>query len=248
VSVAQVRRLSAIKACHNGPGIFDDFKFLFDPDERSTRTAAQLVSYEAKFQSFFRLSVKDYLFVRRHIEPDLHRRQDGRGRPPLGVDLIMATALVFLAHGTTYLVTAALMRNGLSEASTMRCVCLEPVRVARAESALIPASDCELRCIRLFTKSVRARLQPALISFPTSIPEFERCARAFFRRSGIPSIIGAIDGSHIRVAPPKRHQKSYYNRKKFYSVILSAVCDARGAFLSCDVGYAGRMSDSRVLK
>ena len=93
-----------------------------------------------------------------------------------------------------------------------------------------------------------ARLKPALISFPTSMAAFEQCASAFMRRSGIPNIIGAIDGSHIRVAPPKRHQKSYYNRKKFYSVILSAVCDARGAFLSCDVGFPGRMSGSRVLK
>ena len=169
------------------------------------------------------LSVEDYIFVRRHIEPDLRRRQDGRGRPPIGIDLIMATALVFLAHGTTYLVTSALMRNGLSEATT-------------------------LRCIRLFTKSVCARLKPSLITLPTSIAAFEQCARAFMRRSGIPNIIGAIDGSHIRVAPPKRHQKSYFNRKKFYSVILSAVCDARGAFLSCDVGFPGRMGDSRVLK
>ena len=50
------------------------------------------------------------------------------------------------------------------------------------------------------------------------------------------------------MAPPKRHQKSYYNRKKLYSLILPAACGARGDFLSCDVGYAGRMSDSRVLK
>ena len=79
----QARRITAIKASHDGPGVFDDFKFLFDPAERSTRSTAQL----------------------------------------------------------------------------------------------------------------------------------EQCASAFMRRSGIPNIIGAIDGPHIRVAPPKRHQKSYYNRK-----------------------------------
>ena len=97
----QARRITAIKASHNSPGVFDDFKFLFDSVERSKCNAAQLASYEAKIQSFLRLSVEDYIFVRRHIEPDLRRRQDGRGRPPIGIDLIMATALVFLAHGTT---------------------------------------------------------------------------------------------------------------------------------------------------
>ena len=92
------------------------------------------------------------------------------------------------------------------------------------------------------------RLTPELIKFPDSIAGFEQCARAFVARSGIPGIIGAIDGSHIRIAPPKRQQKRYYNRKSFYSVILSAVCDARGAFLSCDIGFPGRMSDSKVLR
>jgi DDE superfamily endonuclease len=76
----------------------------------------------------------------------------------------------------------------------------------------------------------------------------DRVARAFERRSGIPKIIGAIDGSHIRVPPPKRMQKSYFNRKSFYSIILSAVVDARGYFMSVDVGYPGRMSDSKVLR
>jgi hypothetical protein len=87
-----------------------------------------------------------------------------------------------------------------------------------------------------------------MIKFPTTIAGLERCAKAFEKRSGIPNIVGAIDGSHIRVAPPKRHQKSYFNRKSFYSVILSAVVDPRGYFLSCDVGFPGRMSDSKVLK
>lgn len=43
-------------------------------------------------------------------------------------------------------------------------------------------------------------------------------------------------------------QKSYFNRKSFYSIILSAVVDARGYFMSIDVGYPGRMSDSKVLR
>jgi len=160
-----VRSLAAIKACHNGPGVFNDFEFLFDPVARSRCTTSMLCAYEAKFQSIFHLC----------------------------------------------------------GAST-------------------------LRCVRLFTTSVVKRLTPHLIKFPESIAGFEQCARAFEARSGIPGIIGAIDGSHIRVAPPKRDQKSYYNRKSFYSVILSAVCDARGAFLCCDVGFPGRMSDSKVLK
>ena len=76
----------------------------------------------------------------------------------------------------------------------------------------------------------------------------DQIATAFQRRSGIDHIIGAIDGSHIRVPPPKKKQMSYYNRKSFYSIILSAVVDARGYFMSVDVGFPGRMSDSKALR
>ncbi|CAG2196907.1 unnamed protein product [Mytilus edulis] len=38
------------------------------------------------------------------------------------------------------------------------------------------------------------------------------------------NIIGAIDGSHIPIEQPLECPNSYYNRKKFHSVILQAVC------------------------
>lgn len=39
-----------------------------------------------------------------------------------------------------------------------------------------------------------------------------------------PGIIGAIDGTHIRIEPPKNNANAYYNRKKFHSIILQGVC------------------------
>lgn len=222
-SLGRMRRLSAIKACHYGPGCFDDFKFLFDPVACSLLCDEELAAYREKFQSIYRLTTDDWTFVRRHIGSSLRRRRDKRGRPPIPVDTQMAAALIYLAHGTTYATTSIMIRNGLSEAST-------------------------LRCVRMFTKAVVTKLYPTLVAFPKSVAGLDKSARAFERRSGIPDIVGAIDGSHIRVAPPKCDQRSYYNRKHFYSVILSAVVDARGAFMACDVGYPGRMSDSKVLK
>jgi len=94
--LAQVRNLAAIKACHDGPGVFNDFEFLFDPVARSRCTASTLCAYEAKFQSIFRVTVDDWKFIRKHTAQDLQRRQDGRGRPPISTDLVMSTALLFL--------------------------------------------------------------------------------------------------------------------------------------------------------
>ena len=37
-------------------------------------------------------------------------------------------------------------------------------------------------------------------------------------------ILGAVDGSHVRIDPPAENPNAYYNRKKFHSIILQAVC------------------------
>lgn len=101
----------------------------------------------------------------------------------------MASALIYLAHGGTYLTTALMVRQGISEASV-------------------------LRSVRLFCRAVNHRFSKSMIKFPTTLEELERVSDSFEARSGIKGIIGAIDGSHIRVAPPKRDQHSYYNRKR----------------------------------
>ncbi|KAL1479106.1 hypothetical protein MTO96_052141 [Rhipicephalus appendiculatus] len=46
--------------------------------------------------------------------------------------------------------------------------------------------------------------------------EKERNKRAFMklvrRRSGLPDVVGAIDGCHVRIAGPTESEQSYYNR------------------------------------
>ena len=36
----------------------------------------------------------------------------------------------------------------------------------------------------------------------------------------IPQILGAIDGSHIRIIAPSENHEDYFNRKRYYSVNL----------------------------
>ena len=70
----------------------------------------------------------------------------------------------------------------------------------------------------------------------------------FFQHKGFPGIIGAIDGSHIPIKPPTVDAEQYYNRKKFPSIILQAVCDQNLHFLDVYCGWPGSVHDSRVLK
>lgn len=103
------------------------------------------------------------------------------------------------------------------------------------------------RTVRLVTRAIVLN-QQHLIHFPRTESGRRAIASVFELISLIPNIIGAIDGTHLRVSPKRKEQVSYINRKGFYSVLVSAVCDYRGYFMSVDVGFPGKMADTRALK
>ncbi|XP_047109608.1 trypsin-like [Schistocerca piceifrons] len=57
---------------------------------------------------------------------------------------------------------------------------------------------------------------------------------------------GAMDGKHIAFAPPRTAGSTYFNYKKFHSVVLLAIVDARCRFSLIDIGCNGRVSDGGV--
>jgi hypothetical protein len=113
----QKRAAAAFHAPHEGRGCFDDFAFLFEPAKRAAMSSVYIFAAEAAFQSLFRLTVQEFIFVAKHVKPMLTRRRDKRGRKPIPLKVIMGSALLYLAHGLTYKMTAIAIRNGLSEVS-----------------------------------------------------------------------------------------------------------------------------------
>lgn len=61
-------------------------------------------------------------------------------------------------------------------------------------------------------------------------------------------IIGAIDGSHIRILKPKENPNSYCNRKSYHSVLLQGVCDSKKLFLDVYAGEPGSIHDMRLFR
>ncbi|KAH8026777.1 hypothetical protein HPB51_024326 [Rhipicephalus microplus] len=66
--------------------------------------------------------------------------------------------------------------------------------------------------------------------------------------AGLPDVIGAIEGCHVRITRPTACEEDYYNRKKFHSIILQAVCDADMVFPDVFVGFPDRAHDAKVLE
>ncbi|KAL3210430.1 hypothetical protein MRX96_037162 [Rhipicephalus microplus] len=78
--------------------------------------------------------------------------------------------------------------------------------------------------------------------------ERERNKSALFkynlRGTGLLDVVGAIDGCHVRISRPTESEQSYYNRKKFHSIIFQRVSDAGMMFTDVFIGIPGRAHDS----
>jgi len=60
------------------------------------------------------------------------------------------------------------------------------------------------------------------------MPDYNECeiiASHFEKKTHIPQLIGAIDGTHIPILPPSDGYRNFINRKGWPSIILQAVSD-----------------------
>ncbi|XP_055836537.1 putative nuclease HARBI1 [Episyrphus balteatus] len=65
-------------------------------------------------------------------------------------------------------------------------------------------------------------------------------------KTGMYGVIGVIDGTRIRIDPPKHGKNDYIDRKNITSVCLQAICDERKKFIDIFVGHPGSLHDNRV--
>lgn len=79
-----------------------------------------------------------------------------------------------------------------------------------------------------------------------TIERFKQIASDYERMWDFPNCIGSIDGKHVRIKCPAHSGSMFFNYKKFFSVHLQGITDARYKFITIDVGDYGRRSDSGV--
>lgn len=70
----------------------------------------------------------------------------------------------------------------------------------------------------------------------------------FNEKCGVNGVIGAIDGSHIRIKRPIDDQEVFYNRKGYHSIVLQAICNHKKMFTNIFCGEAGSQHDGRVFR
>jgi len=70
----------------------------------------------------------------------------------------------------------------------------------------------------------------------------------FYLMWNFPNCVGSIDGKHIRLKCPSNAGTMYYNYKRYYSIVLQGLADARYRFIAVEIGAYGKQSGGGIFR
>ncbi|XP_049316586.1 uncharacterized protein LOC125779336 [Bactrocera dorsalis] len=141
-------------------------------------------------------------------------------REPVQPECRLALTLQYLSQGTSFQSLAWSFQLGKE---TVRRIILETAEV-------------------LWTK-----LGAVYVSEPNE-EDFKQISQDFWELWNMPNCVGAIDGKHIAIRCPLKSGSQFFCYKKFFSIVLLAVCDARYRFTYIDIGAYGSQSDGGIFQ
>ena len=89
---------------------------------------------------------------------------------------------------------------------------------------------------------------PQWIKFPQTQEEIFNAKTEWMSKYSMPSTIGVIDCTHIRIQKPKINGDEYINRKGWPSINVQATCDAFEHFTSIVAEWPGSVHDARIFR
>lgn len=95
--------------------------------------------------------------------------------------------------------------------------------------------------------SVLNKISSRFIRWPTQ-DEMVEIENGFERMLGMKNVIGAIDGTYVKIDAPQVHPEQYINRKCFHGITLQAICAYNLKFIDCFSGYPSSVHDARIFR
>ncbi|CAC5421210.1 HARBI1 [Mytilus coruscus] len=164
----------------------------------------------------YRLSRPMIIDLCRRFDNDLHK-PTMRSRA-LPVSLQIMAALRFFATGSFQLVNADV--HNISRSSVSRCV-------RNVTQCLV--NVCNQHII-----------------MPTDAASLEIIKRGFYEIADFPNVVGAVDGTHVRIKSPSVDEHIFVNRKKFHSINVQGVCDSNLKLLNIVSQWSGATHDAFI--
>lgn len=84
------------------------------------------------------------------------------------------------------------------------------------------------------------------IHFPSTAREMNEARVLWQTRFHMPSVIGALDCTHVEINKPSIFGDEYVNRKGYTSINVQATCDASEKVTSISAEWPGSVHDSRI--
>jgi hypothetical protein len=203
---------------------------------------------DAEFRTFFRMTWDPFYHLADLLRPDVER-QTTKFRDAIDYEKVVAMALYRLGTGEKIQLDVALPANPLSP----------PKHCGTGASYHSIAKDfgTHKSVVCAATKRVVAALvarAPDFISLPRTEDDIAAAAlesqRLYRGGTGIPTIVGMVDGSHIKVNFSDRRAgyMDYRSRKGWSALTLMAMCNASSKFTAINAGWAGSVGDARVFR
>lgn len=84
------------------------------------------------------------------------------------------------------------------------------------------------------------------IKFPSTFEEMNEAKEEWSAKFHIPSVIGALDCTHIEIKKPKEFGDEYINRKGRPTINVQTTCNANEVITSIDAQWPGSVHDGRI--
>jgi hypothetical protein len=160
---------------------------------RSTHWAEGIFSsdkfIDEQFRATFRMHRSTFWNLHDLLKPYI-QKQVTVFRVPIPSERRLAIFLYHIAHGVSYKVVENQFGCGITTVSQI---------------------------VSEVSKAILKHLTSKYIRFSTP-EEAMRTIEHWRSKTGIPGVVGCIDGSHIPIIQPSKFGKSYYNRKGFYTI------------------------------
>ncbi|KAM7315742.1 putative nuclease HARBI1 [Ixodes scapularis] len=83
-------------------------------------------------------------------------------------------------------------------------------------------------------------------NFLITAGDYVHVQEQFFDVAGLPCVVGAVDGTHIRIQGPRVHEEVYVNRHLYHSINVQVVVDASCRIRNVVARWPGSTHDSRI--